>query len=398
MILENLGLALRSLWAHKMRSFLTTLGIIIGVGAVITVVSLVQGFSQVITREIEGLGANSIIVEPNRPPGKEGEKLARVEMTLEDGEAVLAASRYVDAVAPLVQNFEKVKSGEEVAQYPVLGTTPIFQDLRNYYVEQGRFFAVEGASRDDYAQKRSERLNEPSSLGLLRRAHVKFEIAGHCDALRQAAKRVKAFGVDVALCENASDLAENRTPEAAKHLVARPRTVGDACIDYCYGNLAAKAAVEQVGPEFCLREDQQYGPESIEIGTDCPGKVQRTIENPVRPEPFTGERMAGARGGRDQQSMIGKSRTQFLNQPARGQHLTHRDGMQPDRGPLAWRIAQMLWHATETLRKPLAIFAGFGHSPKPPGSPGTKGCQQREVVEKENHTRRISTSPGLTLK
>jgi putative ABC transport system permease protein len=142
MILENLGLALRSLWAHKMRSFLTTLGIIIGVGAVITVVSLVQGFSQVITREIEGLGANSIIVEPNRPPGKEGEKLARVEMTLEDGEAVLAASRYVDAVAPLVQNFEKVKSGEEVAQYPVLGTTPIFQDLRNYYVEQGRFFGA----------------------------------------------------------------------------------------------------------------------------------------------------------------------------------------------------------------------------------------------------------------
>jgi len=142
MILENLWLALRSLWAHKMRSFLTTLGIIIGVGAVITVVSLVQGFSQVITREVEGLGANSIIVESHRPPGKEGEKLARVEMTLADGEAVVAVSRYVDAMAPLVQNFEKVKAGEEVAQYPVLGTTPIFQDLRNYYVEQGRFFAA----------------------------------------------------------------------------------------------------------------------------------------------------------------------------------------------------------------------------------------------------------------
>jgi putative ABC transport system permease protein len=47
----------------------------------------------------------------------------------------------VDAVAPLVQNYEKVKTGEEIAQYPILGTTPIFQDLRNYYVEQGRFFA-----------------------------------------------------------------------------------------------------------------------------------------------------------------------------------------------------------------------------------------------------------------
>jgi putative ABC transport system permease protein len=140
--LENLVLALRSLWAHKMRSFLTTLGIIIGVGAVITVVSLVQGFSQVIQREIEGLGANSVIVESRRPPGKEGEKLGRIELTWEDGQAIVAASRFVDDAAPIVQRFEKVKSGEEVTQYPVLGTTPIFQDLRNYYVERGRFFSA----------------------------------------------------------------------------------------------------------------------------------------------------------------------------------------------------------------------------------------------------------------
>jgi putative ABC transport system permease protein len=142
MFFENLILALRSLWAHKMRSFLTTLGIIIGVGAVICVVSLVQGFSKVIEREIEGLGANSLIVGPQRPPGREGEKLGRIEMTLADGEAVVAASRYVDDMAPVVQRFEKVKAGEEVTQYPIVGTTPVFQDLRNYYVERGRFFSM----------------------------------------------------------------------------------------------------------------------------------------------------------------------------------------------------------------------------------------------------------------
>ena len=56
MFLENLVVALKSLWSNKMRSFLTTLGIVIGVGAVIAVVSIVQGLSQVITSEIESLG------------------------------------------------------------------------------------------------------------------------------------------------------------------------------------------------------------------------------------------------------------------------------------------------------------------------------------------------------
>ena len=89
MFLENLILALKSLWANKLRSFLTTLGIVIGVGAVIGVVSIVQGFSQVISSEIENLGSNSVIVEPFRPPGKEGEDLARIELSWEDGQAVI---------------------------------------------------------------------------------------------------------------------------------------------------------------------------------------------------------------------------------------------------------------------------------------------------------------------
>jgi putative ABC transport system permease protein len=140
--LENLIVALKSLWSNKMRSFLTTLGIVIGVAAVIAVVSIVQGFSQVITAEIENLGSNSVVIGPRRPPGKEGEKLSRVELTFEDGLALVAASRYVEAVAPIIQQFGRVKAGEESGDYPVLGTTPIFQDLRNYYVESGRFFSA----------------------------------------------------------------------------------------------------------------------------------------------------------------------------------------------------------------------------------------------------------------
>ncbi len=142
MFLENLILALKSLWSNKMRSFLTTLGIVIGVGAVIAVVSIVQGLSQVITSEIESLGSNSVVIGPRRPPGKEGEKLSRVELTYDDGLALVAASRYVEAVAPLIQQMGRIKAGEESGNYPVIGTTPIFQDLRNYYVGTGRFFSA----------------------------------------------------------------------------------------------------------------------------------------------------------------------------------------------------------------------------------------------------------------
>jgi len=140
MFLENLILALKSLWANKMRSFLTTLGIVIGVSAVIGVVSIVQGFSQVISNEIANLGANSVIVEPHRPPGKEGEQLARVELTWDDGQAIVRNASTVEAGAPIIQRMAQVKYGEQSTQYPVVGTTPIFQDLRNYYVREGRFF------------------------------------------------------------------------------------------------------------------------------------------------------------------------------------------------------------------------------------------------------------------
>jgi putative ABC transport system permease protein len=142
MFLENLLLALKSLWANKMRSFLTTLGIVIGVSAVIGVVSIVQGFSQVISTEIANLGSNSVIVQPNRPPGKEGEKLSRIELTWDDGQALVRNLATLEAAAPILQRFEQVKFGDESTQYPILGTIPIFQDLRNYYVQDGRFFSA----------------------------------------------------------------------------------------------------------------------------------------------------------------------------------------------------------------------------------------------------------------
>ena len=61
---ENFRVAFRALWANKLRSLLTTLGIVIGVAAVIAVVSIVQGLQFQITSQLQGVGATFIAVNP----------------------------------------------------------------------------------------------------------------------------------------------------------------------------------------------------------------------------------------------------------------------------------------------------------------------------------------------
>jgi putative ABC transport system permease protein len=142
LFIENVFLAFKALWQNKMRSFLTTLGIVIGVAAVIGVVSIVQGLSHFITAEIESLGSNTIIVVPERPPGKEGEELGRIELTWEDGQALKRLCSEVNDVCPVLQNQARIKHGEEHGTTTLAGTTPTFQDIRNFFVDKGRFFSA----------------------------------------------------------------------------------------------------------------------------------------------------------------------------------------------------------------------------------------------------------------
>jgi putative ABC transport system permease protein len=142
MLIENLLMALKAIWANKMRSMLTTLGIVIGTAAVIAVVSIVQGFSQVITNEVQNLGSNTLVVRPQRPAGKDGEKLGKIVLTWEDGQALMRVCPSVSIVTPILQDFGTVKFEDQKADYPVAGVQPVFQDVRNYYVETGRFFSA----------------------------------------------------------------------------------------------------------------------------------------------------------------------------------------------------------------------------------------------------------------
>ena len=138
-ILENIKIALQALNSNKLRAVLTTLGIIIGVAAVIAVVSVVQGLSYLITSELQAAGADFIIVVPNRPRGEAGEMLGRIELTYEDGLAAKEKASEVREFSPLLQRRTTVKFADDHTFTNVFGTTSSFQEINNHYVDRGRF-------------------------------------------------------------------------------------------------------------------------------------------------------------------------------------------------------------------------------------------------------------------
>jgi len=141
MLLENLRIALRSIMANKMRSVLTTLGIIIGVAAVIAVVSIVQGLSFWISDQLQGVGATYILVVAEQDPNNPDVAGKDVRVTYEDGAAILERVPEIVAFTPLFFRGERVRLGDRKATAFLLGVGNAYQEVVNHWVERGRFFS-----------------------------------------------------------------------------------------------------------------------------------------------------------------------------------------------------------------------------------------------------------------
>ena len=140
---ENLRIAFRALWANKMRSILTTLGIIIGVAAVIAVVSVVQGLQYVITQQFQGVGATYMIVLPNQQSNQGPGVVAKpVELTWEDGQAVREEVAGIDLITPVIIGNETVKYRQRQHDTLVLGVNGDWPEVSNHAVDTGRFFSA----------------------------------------------------------------------------------------------------------------------------------------------------------------------------------------------------------------------------------------------------------------
>ncbi|MFO7917711.1 MAG: ABC transporter permease [Anaerolineae bacterium] len=142
-LITSLRISLRSLRANKLRSGLTMLGIIIGTGAVIALLSLGQGAQAAITEEIQGIGANLIFIYPGQIE-EGGMERNPAPLTREDAEAVAdpARMRYVAAVAPEVDRNATVTYQGESTDTLIVGTTSSYEEVRNFSTQLGYFFTA----------------------------------------------------------------------------------------------------------------------------------------------------------------------------------------------------------------------------------------------------------------
>ena len=138
---ESLRSALYAIRAHKLRSFLTTLGIIIGVMAVVTVVSLIQGFSQSISSQFAGFGTDSLTIN-SYLPFKEQLQGKTAYVTPQDMLAIQHEIPGISGVTPLLQlgRFGSAIQYKGLASSSqILGVTQGYADVFSQYPDQGRF-------------------------------------------------------------------------------------------------------------------------------------------------------------------------------------------------------------------------------------------------------------------
>ena len=137
---EILRVAMDAIRANKLRSFLTMLGIVIGVGAVITMVALGEGAQQQVESQIESLGTNVLTVRPGQGMFRGVRGGSNARLTTEDVEAVRQRAPALVGVAPEMQGQLQVQFGRNNASVRILGTTPNYVDVENHTLQLGRFF------------------------------------------------------------------------------------------------------------------------------------------------------------------------------------------------------------------------------------------------------------------
>lgn len=145
---ETLKLAFDAIWAHKLRSFLTLFGMIIGMTAFMVVLSLLQGFNTYVDEKIAGIGSNSFTLRrfgfedfKNTDTIAEAQRRNK-DLTFDELAFIRERSQLIDKIGALAQpNSRELKRGAESMQdVTVDGIEPIIGDIENIDVAEGRFF------------------------------------------------------------------------------------------------------------------------------------------------------------------------------------------------------------------------------------------------------------------
>ncbi len=138
---ESFLSALAAIRAHAMRSFLTMLGIIIGVASVIAMVSIIQGLNYSVTQQLQGLGTNSIIVQAftSREDFLQGR---RAKLTVDDLELISNRIAGIESITPMLPGQAgALRYGSQTTASQVVGSTYAYQSISQFYVDKGRFIS-----------------------------------------------------------------------------------------------------------------------------------------------------------------------------------------------------------------------------------------------------------------
>jgi putative ABC transport system permease protein len=182
---EIIRVALGAIAANKMRSFLTMLGIIIGIAAVITMVSLGEGAQRDVQLRLQAMGTNVLTVRPGQNMFG-GIDRGDARLTSKDAAALIESPRNITGVAPEMERRQQVVYGARNASLSIMGTWPSYFDIQNHRIEYGRSF-TEGEERGRrtlavLGARAGERLGVPVTSTLVgERINIRgipFEVVG----------------------------------------------------------------------------------------------------------------------------------------------------------------------------------------------------------------------------
>jgi putative ABC transport system permease protein len=147
---ETVRVALQAIRANKLRSLLTALGIIIGVGAVITMIALGTGARKAVEARIQALGPTLLTIFPGQSFMGGVASGNRVSLTVDDDTALAQSARYLEAVVPELTRQLQIQRGNQNLNANIVGTTSNYAAVRSYDLTAGRMFTT----GEDVARRR----------------------------------------------------------------------------------------------------------------------------------------------------------------------------------------------------------------------------------------------------
>jgi putative ABC transport system permease protein len=151
----KISLSLQTFKTHRLRSFLTALGIIIGVSTVIAILSLIEGLNRSVAEQIQSIGSDLVFLTKHpmvmAGPQNIEEIASRPDLTPDDAVAISELPSVEVAIPEISQQITKIKhKDKEIASVRLIGSNDDFSQVNNRFVESGRDF-----SRDDINHRRS---------------------------------------------------------------------------------------------------------------------------------------------------------------------------------------------------------------------------------------------------